>query len=304
MASNKTVVVEQIWENLKAEGKGRRVVFFGDVLAAIEQCNKRDKIKRSKKNPANFMKDLARHDDASRNWPLSLCKERISGRQRVGDDRVFEFIDYEEDQTEPLPNKYFPTSGMQAIKLQSLSLPLASKALGRKDESWLVQVAVALSVLEQHMATISALPILEIVHLQIGVKLANSEIDSLFRAVLDTGKAEPSHILLTCEAKQKGERIVDYQIIEQIIAAAKSVQDRSIKDELDVHSIVPVAIKAVGDEGEIYVAEFEPWTVEDALADEKDIKQLRLASEALYALCPPVPGIGFVRKNSKRRKRV
>ena len=302
MASNKTVVVKKIWENLQHEGEGRRVVYFDDVLKAIEQCNEADNVKRSKKNPANFMKDLARHDNASDNWPKSLAEQRISGRQRVGGNRVFEFIDYAADQTEPLPNPYYPKPGMAAMPLQSLRLPLASKALGRKDESWLVQVTVALSLLEQHMATVSKLPVIEVVHLQIGVKLANSEIDSLFRGVLDDGLNEPSHILLTCEAKQKGERIVDHQIIEQIVAAAKSVQSKTIKDELNVERIVPIAVKAIGDEGEVYIAEFEPWTINEALAEESEIKQLTLASEALYALLPPVPGIGFTKKAPKRRR--
>lgn len=302
MASNKTVVVEKIWQNLQIEGKGRRVVYFEDVLRAIKECNKLDRVKRSQKNPANFMKDLARHDNSSDNWPASLTALRIDGRQRVGDNRVFEFINFAVGQSEPLPNKYYPKAGMVAVPLQSLKLPLASKALGRKDESWLVQVAVALSVLEQHMATVSALPILEVVHLQTGVKLANSEIDSLFRGVLEGQDGEQSHLLLTCEAKQKGERIVDHQIIEQIVAAARSVQLKAIKEELDVQMIVPIAVKAVGDVGEIYVAEFEPWSIGEALEKEDTRKELTLATEALYALRPPVPGIGFAKPKAKKKR--
>ena len=144
MASDKTVVVKRIWDTLQAEGLNRNVVKFEDVTDAIKYCNAQDNKNRSVKNPANFMKDLIRKDNSSNNWPKSLCNIRIGGRQRVGSNRVFEFVPYALGQTEPFPNQYFPAVGMVPLNLQSLSLPLASKALGRKDESWLIQVAVSL----------------------------------------------------------------------------------------------------------------------------------------------------------------
>ncbi len=303
MASDKTVVVERIWQMLLAEGQNRMVVFFEDVTAAIEHCNEQDKKNRSVKNPANFMKDLIRKDNASGNWPESLRKSRIGGRQRVGSNRVFEFVPYASGQTEPFPNPYLPTPGTAAVELQSLSLPLASKALGRKDESWLVQVAVSLCVLEQHFAQFSKLPVTEVVHLQTGVKLANSEIDGLFRAILEIDGAQ-KHILVTCEAKQKGERILEHQIVEQVVAAYKSVKSSVLEEDLDVSLIVPVGLKAIGERGEIYVVEFEPWTPEEAAASEDKLKELKLASEALFRLVPPVPGIGFQPKRKRKRKKV
>lgn len=304
MASDKTVVVEKIWANLQLEGAGRRVVFFEDVTKAIDECNAIDRKKRSVKNPANFMKDLVRKDNASVNWPASLSKARIGGRQRVGQNRVFEFVDFAPDQVEAFPNPYCPHDEMQAVELQSLSLPLASKALGRKDESWLIQVAVGLFVLEQHLATKSSLPVREVVHLQTGVKLANSEIDGLFRAIVERETGVVEHVLLTCEAKQKGERILEHQIVEQIVAASKSVTASISEDEMAVARVVAVALKAVGDQGELYVAEFEPWTIEEAMADEGDLKDLTLASEGLYKLVPPVPGIGFNRPKAKKKRKL
>lgn len=304
MASNKTVVVERIWEALEAEGLQRRVVNFEDVVKAIDECNKKDGIKRSAKNPANFMKDLIRHDKASANWPKSLVAKKMGGRQRVGKNRVFEFVPFAVGQVEPFPNLYFPRPDMEATELQSLSLPLASKALGRKDESWLIQVSVGLSLLEHHLSTKSALPFREVVHLQTGVKLANSEIDGLFRAILEYKTGDVDHILITCEAKQKGERILEHQIVEQIVAVSKSVKASISDEELPVRHIAPMAVKAIGDRGEVYVAEFEPWTLEEALVDESNLKELKLASEGLYRLVPPVPGIGFNRpKPKKPRKR-
>jgi hypothetical protein len=302
MASDKTVVVERIWQKLKDEGQGRTVVFFEDVTEAISLCNAADGKNRSVKNPANFMKDLVRKDSASANWPKSLCEQKIGGRQRVGANRVFEFEHYVEGQTEPFPNRYYPSDGMEADCLQSLSLPLASKALGRKDESWLIQVAVSLFLLEQHFATRSSLAIRELVHLQTGVKLANSEIDGLFRAVIEDD-GQRKDVLITCEAKQKGERILEHQIVEQVVAAYRSVKASVPPEELALTYIVPVALKAVGDEGAVYVAEFEPWTPADASTDEEHLKELKLASEGLYRLVPPVPGIGFQPSKIRRPKK-
>lgn len=302
MASDKIPVIERIWQVLQEEGQGRTVVYFADVLSAIEYCNSQDGVDRSVKNPANFMKDLVRKDNASQNWPASLCAIGMGGRQRVGHDRVFEFAPYSEGQTEPFPNRYFPSPSLIPIPIQSVSLPLASKALGRRDESWLIQVAVGLYVLEHHFATHSKLPVKELVHLQTGVKLANSEIDGLFRAIIENDEGERSHVLVTCEAKQQGERILVHQIVEQIIAANKSVRSSVPEEELVVSMIIPVAIKAIPPEGELYVVEFKPWTPAEAEATEADMKELEPASEAVYRLLPPVPGIGFRPNRSRKRK--
>lgn len=303
MASDKIPVIERIWAKLQSEGEGRMVVYFEDVTEAIEYCNQQDGLKRSGKNPANFMKDLVRSDNASGNWPRSLCQAGIGGRQRVGHNRVFEFAPYEEGQQEPFPNRYYPKPDLAPFPLQSVSLPLASKALGRRDESWLIQVAVALGVLEQHFATHSALHVRELVHLQTGVKLANSEIDGLFRGIVEDDSGRRSHVLVTCEAKQQRERILVHQIVEQIVAANKSVRASVPEDELDVGMIIPVAIKAIPPNGDVYVVEFKPWTRAEAEAAEADMKELEMASEALYRLVPPVPGIGFTSNKPKTRNK-
>lgn len=292
MASVKSVVIERIWEILQAEGSNRTTVYFQDVIDAIAYCNKIDGKERSAKNPANFMKDLIRSDNASKNWPDKLCALRIGARQRVGKNRVFEFQPYAEDQTEPFPNVHMPTREMMPEVLQSLSLPLASKALGRRDESWLVQTAVALHVLEQHFARHSVLGALEFVHLQTGVKLAGSEVDGLFRAIVERD-GQRVHLLITCEAKQQGERILEHQIVEQVGAAYASVKDSVPEEELTISAIVPVAIKAIPPNGDVYVVEFEPWSPAEAEAEESAVKEMVPASAGLYRLIPPVPGIGF-----------
>ena len=185
-----------------------------------------------------------------------------------------------------------PKPGLEPHVIQSLSLPLASKALGRRDESWLVQVAVMLNVLEHHFSRCSALDVKELVHLQTGVKLSNSEVDGLFRAIVEES-GERTHVLVTCEAKQQGERILEHQVVDQIGAAYKSVKKSVPEEELAISLIVPVAIKAIPPEGDIYVVEFHPWTPVEAEAEESAMKDLTVASEGLYRLRPPVPGVGF-----------
>src|ERR1700720_2088652 len=97
------------------------------------------------------MKDVVRGDRASDFWPERLTKARIGGRQRPGESRVFEFVDFTPGQTETFPNKWVPR-GLVAVPLETVSLQLASKTLGLKDESWLIQVAVNLRVFEYHFA--------------------------------------------------------------------------------------------------------------------------------------------------------
>jgi hypothetical protein len=299
--SNKTPVIDDLWDMLQAEGNGRMVVTFDDVQEAIARFNADHKPTKplSSKNPANFMKDIVRNDNASGNWPKRLCELRIGGRQRVGHNRVLEFVPYAEGQVEPFPNRYMPSETMEPIQLQSLSLPLASKTLGRKDESWLIQVGVHLHVVEQHFALHNSCKVRELTHLQVGVKLSGSEVDSLFRAVIERPDGTLGNALVTCEAKQHGERILEHQIVEQIVAANASLN--SVADvDFKVDFIIPIALKAIQPKGRIYLVEFKPWTREEAARPEEERQELGVASEALYELVPPVPGIGY--KPPKPRK--
>lgn len=299
--SNKTPVIDHLWDMLQAEGQGRRIVTFDDVQLAIAHINAVKKFKKplSVKNPANFMKDIIRNDNASRNWPDRLCKMKIGGRQRVGQDRVLEFVDYVHGQSEPFPNQYAPNPDMTPIPLQSVSLPLTSKILGRQDESWLIQVAVHLNLIEQHFALHDTMKVKEIVHLQVGVKLAGSEVDSLFRAVIERPDRTLGHALITCEAKQKNERILEHQIVEQIVAASASVHR---VPDFDVDYVIPIAIKAIPPKGQVYVVEFKAWSPEEACLPEDQLSDLVVESEALYSFVPPVPGVGF-KAPAVRKKR-
>ncbi len=289
MASDKTVVIERIWQDLQAEGLGRMVVCFDDVTSAINSCNVIDGKRRSAKNPANFMKDLLRGNNASKNWPASLAAQKITGRQVTGIDRIFEFIPFGVGQVEPFPNP-FEASGLEKeFVIQSVSLPITTKKLGRQDEAWLIQVAVQLRLLETHFATVSAQKIIELTHLQTNVKLNRAEIDGLFLAVMSDDNGHSFNALVTCEAKQQKDPILGDQIIQQVASAYASVRGLDMSVEL----FIPIAIKALKDRSSVYVAEFEPWTVAEASAAEEHRKELVVGCSAVYRVEPPVPGIGY-----------
>lgn len=298
MPSDKTVVIDHLWDVLTAEGRNPRVVYFQDVQDAIRYCNANLGTKLSDRNPANFMKDMLRGRNPSVNWPQRLADLKITARQQVGQNRVFEFVDYANGQTVPFPDLYSP-EGLEAVPVQSISLSLASKSLGRSDESWLIQVAVHLKVIETHLATRSPLGVCQVDHLQVGVKLGGSEVDSLFLAVVERDNGERINALITCEAKQARDPILDDQIVKQIVAAYRSVKP------LDLHIglIIPLAIKAISPNGEVLIVEFEAWTPEQAEAREEDLGGLSVAARELYALRPPVPGVGYEPPISRRRPR-
>lgn len=152
-------------------------------------------------DPANFLKDIVRRRNASTIWPAEVAALGYTGEQRTGQGDSFEFVPFKPGQTEPFPDLYRPSRETPEFDLQSVSMSLASKSLGRRDEAWLVQTAVNLRIIEQHLATISALQVVQISHLQMTVKLRATEIDSIYLAVLATGETA----IITCEAKREEE---------------------------------------------------------------------------------------------------
>lgn len=294
MASKKTPVVEYIYDKLTSEG--RTVALFDDVANAIRYFQDHKGLVLSDNNAANFMKDLLRGMHASANWPKKLADLGVTGKQQTGEKRIFEFVPYAPGQAEPFPNPFEPTGDEEEFVIQSLSLPLATKVLGRTDESWLIQVSVWLRVLESHFARSSDLTLIEISHLQNSVKLNRSEIDALFLGVEESAAGQRSNVLITCEAKQQKDPILGDQIIRQVASAFGSVTDAS----LEISKVIPTAIKALKGRGAIYLAEFEPWSASEATVEEEERKDLVLARSAIYRLVPPVPGIGF---RPQRRKK-
>lgn len=273
--SQKPQVIEWIYDQLVDPNTGeltRTIVTKRDVSAGIEATG----VSLSKDNPVNFMKDIIRGHGASGMWPDKLKALRIGGRQVTGDGNVFEFVPYEPGQTEPFPSRFGYHAGVKRHQLQSVSMPLATKALGRDDETYLIQVAVKLGLVETHFALMSPLNIIELTHLQIGIKLRLCEVDAMFAATLQTDDGSHQQVIITCEAKKRRQRILEEQVVQQVKAAFR---------ETNVELVVPIAMTAA-DCG-VYVAEFK--AVERSALD--SFESLELESEALYELVPRVPGI-------------
>ncbi len=279
MPSEKTPIIEWLFFQHYDKTTGaltKTVMTLEDVQNAIRHFIISFGSKLSDKNPANFMKDIVRGQNASRNWPDSLTKLRWTGIQCPGDGNVFEFVQFSPNQTEPFPDLYKATAATPRFLVQSLSLPLYSRTLGRADEPWLIQTAINLRIVETHMASGSQLPILQIIHLQMSLKLRQTEIDAMFLALFGD-KTSPERAIITCEAKQARERILEQQIINQVRAAF---------EETDVPIVVPIALRAVKDEG-YYVVEFEKVLRDKA----KTLNQLIVYRDAVYELKPSVEGI-------------
>lgn len=274
MASEKTAVIKYLfdlyWDGTRLT---RTLMTLDDVKMAIRECNLQDGKQRSDRNPANFLKDIVRSRGASQIWPAEVAALGYTGEQRTGRGDSFEFVPLKPGQLDPFPDLYRPTDSTPRIDLQSVSMSLASKHLGRRDEAWLVQTAVNLRVVEQHLATMSALHITQISHLQMTVKLRATEIDSLYLATLRDGTTA----IVTCEAKQDSERILVGQIRSQVEAAFGTV---------DTSLVIPMAVRSVRGVG-IHVLEFK--AVHRASLATAVIPEL--ASEAIYCLKPPVTGI-------------
>jgi hypothetical protein len=277
--SQKPPVIERIYDRLvdpNTEQLTRTVVTSSDIVDAIQWSNAYLGTRLSAKNPANFIKDVIRGHGASGMWPKKLHELRIGGRQVTGDGNVFEFIPYADDQTEAFPQLFGYHEGIPEHEIQSVSMPLASKALGRNDESYLIQVAIKLGLVETHFALHSDLNVIEMNHLQIGIKLRLTEVDSMYSATYIASDGGKHQLIVTVEAKKRGQRILPEQILQQVRAAFT---------ETPVGLVVPLALVSAA--GGIYVAEFSPITRDES----QKLEALDLAKEVLYKLKPDVHGI-------------
>ena len=277
--SQKPQVIERIYDQLVDPATAqltRTVVTSTDVVEAIRWCNVNAGTDLSEKNPANFIKDVIRGHGASGMWPPRLHNLRIGGRQVTGDGNIFEFVPYEDGQTEAFPQLFAYHEGVREHEIQSVSMPLASKALGRDDETYLIQVAIKLGLVETHFALHSDLGVIELNHLQIGIKLRLTEVDSMYSATYLDTEGEPHQMIITVEAKKRRQRILPEQIVRQVRAAFT---------ETPVDVVVPLALVSAG--GGIYVAEFSPIRRTQSEA----LESLTLAKEVLYRLKPAVRGI-------------
>ena len=279
MASQKTKVIEYLFDRYWDEPKKtltKTVMSLEDVAQAIRECNQIYGSKLSTRNPANFLKDLLRGANASRNWPQSVAAHRFTGVQRTGDGECFEFVPYRPEQTEPFPDIFKIRYDARRYRIQSISLPLIAKSLGRSDETWHIQTAINLRVVEMHFAVAAAFRLLELTHLQMGIKLRATEIDALFLGKSGNEKC-PESVLVTCEAKQEKDPIIPSQIINQVRAAFS---------ETEIDIVVPIGLRTIRGVG-FYLTEFAAVNRQDA----EELEELHLASHAIYELSPSVRGI-------------
>ena len=261
------------------------LVTLTDVSTAIRQYNTEHASGRqlSDRNPANFFKDFIRNKSrANQNWPDVVFRAGYTGRQVTGGNACFEFVRLTPGQSTPFPLNVVPPPGPNTPlhRIESASLPLASRRLGRSDEPWLVQVLVRLRVIETHLSLFSARRILQIDHLQMSVKLAKSEIDALFLAIEETADGGTRELIVSCEAKGRRDDILEDQVLRQVAAVlGMSGVTQSM--------VLPIVIKALGP-SEVHVIEFDAISRSDADAQQS----LSVASEARYQFVPSVPGIG------------
>lgn len=298
MPSPKTQIVEALFNERWDEQAGslrQPVIMLQEVTTAIQRWNQEhpdDQL--SARNPANFFKDLTRRRaTANASWPTSVFERGYTARQVTGASRCFEFVPVRENQTEPFPLSVpAPTDDTPRHEITSAVLPIASRAFGRSDEPWLLQVAVRLRVIETHLSLFSSRKdrIRQVDHLQNSVKLRESEIDAIFLGIEEITPGEFQQFIITCEAKREHEDLNLEQLVRQPQAAFKT-------EAVTQDVIVPMALKVVG-HSKIHVIEFAEVRREDAEA----LETLTIESDAVYSLLPPVEGIGpQTRRNRNRR---
>ena len=144
-------------------------------------------------------------------------------------------------------------------------MSFVARRLGRKEETWLTQIVVNLRLIECQLSVFSPLKarLRDVTHLQMGMK-TQPEIDAVFLASF--GKTEKldsptiMHMLISCEAKQLNQRILEDQIREQV---AKSMQITKAMKTPAIDVVKPMAIAVTRHdfagvkERAIYVVEFE-----------------------------------------------
>jgi hypothetical protein len=272
--SDKTEVIEWIFFRLKYDHKQRTVinpvVTFDEVADGIEAMGS----KLSEGNRANFWKDLTR-GNLNKNWPETVFTSGFTGADAIGEGAgaCFKFAEVLPGQMQPSIDRLsFDEKEVRTHQIESLSMPVATKALGRQDENWLAQVSVRLHIVETHFAIFSSRPVAEISFLQTGVKLRKAEVDAAFSVTDSAGVW-----LLSVEAKGKREHIHLPQIKR---ASLQFAETKPVA--IGAVGVIPFALKIVG-KSKIWCVEFVP------LVDSHS--PMVVASQGVIELLPHVQGI-------------
>lgn len=285
MASAKTTVIEHLFFTTKGYtpeiGLVDPVVTMEEVVSAIEATNPAlvaaGKAPLSTRNPANFWKDLTRTNLAG-NFPASVLAEGWAAADAIGDAEgaCFRFAKIPEGADAPFEAPIAPSQEAldNTIVLESLSMPLAMKALGRNDENWLAQVAARLRIIETHFATVSHFGAAEMTFLQTGIKMGQSEVDAAYSLEDLDGR----RWLLAVEAKGKRDKIH----LAQVTRSAVSLLTQARQRGQDVAGVIPMAMKVIG-RSLVHVVEFTP--------DTGDGSDGAIVDESVIELSPHVGGI-------------
>lgn len=285
MVSAKTAVIEHLFFTTKGysdeAGLADPVVTMGEVVAAIEATNPdlvaQGKRELSTRNPANFWKDLTRTNLAG-NWPAAVLAAGWAGADAIGlaESACFRFVQVPEGSTDPFDPEVTPSGPAleKVIVLESLSMPLAMKALGRTDENWLAQVAARLRILETHFAAVSSFGAVEMTFLQTGIKMGQSEVDAAYSLVDN----EDGRWLLAVEAKGRRDKIH----IPQVLRSAASLLTQARERKQTIEGVIPMAIKVIG-RSRVHVVEFDP--------EADDSSDGTIVAESVIELRPHVAGI-------------
>lgn len=279
--SYKTIVFEELFNECWDEASrrlNRSVVTLRDVQRKIQDYNRSSTRAISDRNPANFFKDFVRRiDRANAQWPPSVLERGYTAVQVTGGGKAFEFVPLPQGQTEAFP-RLEPGLSQVPHDVQTLSIQPLARQLGRREETWLMQVAAKLNLIETHMALHSKVreQLAHVELLQLGIKQNLAEIDGLYLAHDIHGYG----ILVPVEAKIRDD-IYPSQVYAQVEAlkAMRTLQNKRIS------RIVPLAIKVTAP-SRIYIVEFPAidFDGENVLRQDK-------CAESTYRLVPHVAGI-------------
>lgn len=281
MPSQKTQVIEWIFQNLKYDATTRTVidpiVTMDDITVGIAETG----ADLQTSNLANFWKDLTRTGakGLNRNWPGSVFERGYAGGDAIGqvDRAVFMFVLIEAGQAEPFVDAVTFSDQIPVMRLQSLSMPQAMKALGRPGENWHAQVADRLNVVSSFFALRSPRNVLEVNFLQTGIKMKDGETDAAFSLLADNGQW-----LVSAEVKGKTEQFHLPQIARAAYALETTAKSAKSSTLTDVVGVIPLGIKVVG-KSQLWVVEFAPVEGADT--------PLTKVAEGVFELVPHVPGI-------------
>lgn len=281
MPSDKTMVIDALFEERYTErGLSKTVVTLADIGEAIRQVNNDEGVEMSDRNPANFWKDFTRKKKlANEWWPQHIFDLGFTAKSVTGNGRAFEFVKIQSNQTVPFPEDVpGPAAATRVIDIPTTLLPSIVREMKRNDESLIVQLVARLFIMHYHFCTISPIrmSLVALEHVADGIKLCESEIDTLYIAHTDDGWGNGGTIAITGEAKNQHED----HCLEQIMRQPSAVFEHGIGG---VMAAIPCAIKVTGP-SEIHVVEFNKVS--------KGFTDITVAADAVYRLCPRIPGLG------------